>query len=416
MKLLHTSDWHLGRALYGKKRYEESAAFLDWLVTVIEEEKIDVLLVAGDVFDNSTPSNRAQELYYRFLCRVSDSCCRHVVVIAGNHDSPSFLNAPKELLSVMNVHVVGSAEEDVSREVLVLRDHGDRPLAVVCAVPYLRDRDIRTVEAGESVSRKNEKLLQGIRNHYFEAYEKASSLQSELAESGYPGVPVVVMGHLFTAGGKVTGDDGVRDLYAGSLAHVEEDVFPPHLSYVALGHLHVPQCVGGREFVRYSGSPIPMGFGESNQVKSVVVAVFEQDSPAHPKIDVIPVPCFQRLERIVGSLEDIYTRIEQLKKEQSNAWLEIEYTGKSVVGSLREDLNEAVDDSGLEISRICNRQVYDRVISATIEEKTLDDLEPGDVFQKCLEAYEVPVEERNELVSVYDEVVNALLEFDANKE
>ena len=96
MKILHTSDWHLGRSLYGKKRYDEFSEFLDWLGKTIEEECIDLLLVAGDIFDTSTPSNRAQKLYYRFLCRVAGSCCRHIVVIAGNHDSPSFLNAPKE--------------------------------------------------------------------------------------------------------------------------------------------------------------------------------------------------------------------------------------------------------------------------------------------------------------------------------
>ena len=108
MKTLHTSDWHLGRSLYGRKRYEEFSAFLDWLAQTIEDEKVDALLVAGDVFDTCTPSNRAQELYYRFLCRVAASYCRHVVVIAGNHDSPSFLNAPKELLRVLNVYVLGS--------------------------------------------------------------------------------------------------------------------------------------------------------------------------------------------------------------------------------------------------------------------------------------------------------------------
>ncbi|MDZ4186401.1 MAG: exonuclease subunit SbcD, partial [Desulfuromonadales bacterium] len=91
MKLLHTSDWHIGRALYGRKRYDEYQAFLNWLAALIESEDIDVLLVAGDVFDNSTPSNRAQELYYRFLCRVAATPSRHVVITAGNHDSPSFL-------------------------------------------------------------------------------------------------------------------------------------------------------------------------------------------------------------------------------------------------------------------------------------------------------------------------------------
>ena len=135
MKVLHTSDWHIGRTLYGRKRYEEFGAFLTWLADTIQQNEIDALLVAGDIFDTSAPSNRAQELYYRFLCRVAASCCRHVVVVAGNHDSPSFLNAPKELLKALDVHVVGSSTESPEDEVLVLRNDQDTPELIVCAVP-----------------------------------------------------------------------------------------------------------------------------------------------------------------------------------------------------------------------------------------------------------------------------------------
>ena len=166
MRLLHTSDWHIGRTLYGRKRYEEFEAFLHWLAETIQGDGIDALLVAGDVFDTSVPSNRAQELYYRFLCRVAASPCRHVVVVAGNHDSPSFLNAPRELLKALNVHVIGSASENPEDEVLVLRDGRDTPELIVCAVPYLRDRDIRVAEAGESVEDKERKLIEGIRSRY----------------------------------------------------------------------------------------------------------------------------------------------------------------------------------------------------------------------------------------------------------
>ena len=147
MKILHTSDWHIGRTLYGRKRYEEFEVFLTWLAETIQDNAIDALLVAGDVFDTSAPSNRAQELYYRFLCRMAASSCRHVVVVAGNHDSPSFLNAPKELLKALDVHVVGSSTESPEDEVLVLRNEQDAPELIVCAVPYLRDRDIRVAEA-----------------------------------------------------------------------------------------------------------------------------------------------------------------------------------------------------------------------------------------------------------------------------
>ena len=202
MKILHTSDWHLGRSLYGRKRYDEFTAFLDWLSTRIENEKIDALLVAGDVFDTSTPSNRAQELYYRFLCRVSGSTCRHIVVISGNHDSPSFLNAPKELLRALNVYVVGSTTDNLKDEVIVLYDEQNEPQAIVCAVPYLRDKDIRIVEAGETIDDKNAKLINGLKNHYADVCTLAEHKQVEFQKNGYSGVPIIAMGHLFTAGGK----------------------------------------------------------------------------------------------------------------------------------------------------------------------------------------------------------------------
>lgn len=108
MKLLHTSDWHLGRTLYGRKRYAEFEAFLAWLLVTIEQEQVEVLLIAGDLFDTTTPSNRAQELYYNFLCSVAASSCRHVVIIGGNHDSPSFLAVPAQLLRLPRALTTGS--------------------------------------------------------------------------------------------------------------------------------------------------------------------------------------------------------------------------------------------------------------------------------------------------------------------
>ena len=252
MKILHTSDWHLGRSLYGRKRYEEFSAFLDWLTQTIESEKVDALLVAGDVFDTSTPSNRAQELYYRFLCRVAASCCRHVVVIAGNHDSPSFLN----------VYVVGSMTDVLEDEVFILQTD-DKPEAIVCAVPYLRDKDIRTVEPGETIDDKNAKLVEGLRNHYADVCAIAEQKRAEFKSAGHDGTPIVAMGHLFTAGGKTVDGDGVRELYVGSLAHVGKEVFPSAIDYLALGHLHVPQAVGGAEHIGgfHTGAPFELARG-----------------------------------------------------------------------------------------------------------------------------------------------------------
>lgn len=412
MKILHTSDWHLGRSLYGRKRYEEFSAFLDWLAQTIEEEGIDVLLVAGDVFDTSTPSNRSQELYYRFLCRVAASCCHHVVVIAGNHDSPSFLNAPKELLRALNVHVIGSMNETLEDEVIVLYKD-DKPEAIVCAVPYLRDKDIRTAEPGETIDDKNSKLIEGLKRHYADVCDIAEQKRTEFKIAGHNGIPIVTMGHLFTAGGKTVDGDGVRELYVGSLAHVEKDVFPSKIDYLALGHLHVPQIVASKEHIRYSGSPIPMGYGEANQEKKVVLIEFKSTIP---NIQELSVPCFQKLVRIVGLLDDIHAKLEDMKTEGSCAWLEIEYTGSDIISNLREMLYETLVDSDMEIRRIKNRRVMDRVISMVAEDETLGDLETGDVFTRCLDTFGVPDKDREELIVSYNEIIKSLHEEDLNAE
>jgi len=305
MRVLHTSDWHIGRTLYGRKRYEEFESFLTWLAETIQQNRIDALLVSGDVFDTSAPSNRAQELYYRFLCRVAASVCRHVVVVAGNHDSPSFLNAPKELLKALDVHVVGSSTENTEDEVLVLRNEQDAPELIVCAVPYLRDRDIRVAEAGESVEDKERKMIEGIRNHYATVAALAEQKREELGAD----IPIVGTGHLFTAGGQTVDGDGVRELYVGSLAHVTAGIFPASFDYLALGHLHMPQKVNGSETIRYSGSPLPMGFGEAKQQKSVCQVEFHSTAAS---VQLIDVPVFQELECVTGDWDAISSRILEL--------------------------------------------------------------------------------------------------------
>ena len=406
MKILHTSDWHLGRSLYGRKRYDESLAFLNWLADLIESEGVDALLVAGDIFDTSTPSNRAQELYYRFLCKVAASCCRHIVVIAGNHDSPSFLNAPKELLRALNVYVVGSISEDPEAEVITLFGPDNIPEAIVCAVPYLRDRDIRTVETGETVADKNVKLVEGMQKHYAEVCKFAERKQTESGN-----IPIIGMGHLFTTGGKTVDGDGVRELYVGSLAHVGENIFPDCIDYLALGHLHVPQKVGKSEHIRYSGSPIPMGYGEASQEKSVVLVEFSENR----RITLLPVPCFQVLKRISGGIDEISTKINELKLQASNAWLEIEYTGTMIAGNLQGIINEAIADTDMEIRRIKNWRNDGRVSDQIDQKETLDDLDVNDVFIRCLDSYEVTEEERPALILAYKEIIQHLQEEDLNE-
>lgn len=274
LTILHTSDWHLGRRLYGRRRYDEFAAFLHWLTDTISTQKVDVLIVAGDIFDTMTPSNRAQALYYEFLGTVSKSCCQHIVIVAGNHDSPTFLDAPSQLLKFLNVHVIGTACEDVSDEVLILHDNSNLPSCIIAAVPYLRDRDVRSSRAGESMDSKDASVINGICAHYDAVADVAKAHQQDIINRLARHIPIIATGHLFAAGGSTTADDGVRELYVGNLGKISAEMFSPYFDYVALGHLHVPQRVGGHEHIRYSGSPLAMGFGEARQQKQVLLVQF----------------------------------------------------------------------------------------------------------------------------------------------
>jgi DNA repair protein SbcD/Mre11 len=407
MKLLHTSDWHLGRSLYEKKRYEEFAQFLDWLIRFIREEKIDILLVAGDIFDTTTPNNQVQEMYYRFLAEVSQTGCRHVVITGGNHDSPSFLNAPRQILRALHVHVIGDISGNPEDEVITIQNASGEMEAVVCAVPYLRDRDVRTAEAGESPEDKRKKLTDGISGHYAEVARIALGKTAKL-----PKVPIIGMGHLFTSGGKTVEGDGVRELYVGTLAYVDEKMFPASFDYLALGHLHMVQQVGDSEFKRYSGSPIAMGFGEADQEKKVIVAEFGKQLPC---ITEHTVPCFRRLERISGDREKILNRISELSIRGSNAWLEIDLTDPIPAADLTLMIEEAMEGTGMEICRIKNRIITERALKQAHTEETLDDLSETDVFSRLLdEQKEMEPQQREELTATFQEILLSMKENDVN--
>lgn len=406
MKLLHTSDWHLGRPLYGRNRHGEFEAFLDWLAGVVESEKVDLLAVSGDIFDTTTPSNRSQELYYRFLHRISRSSGCHVVVTGGNHDSPSLLEAPGALLRELRVHVAGAATADPGAAVLVLEDGGGAPLAVVCAVPYLRDRDIRTAGPGEGADDKNRKLIEGIERHYAEVCAAADACRSGLARE----VPLIATGHLFTAGGATVDGDGVREIYVGSLARVGPSSFPECIDYLALGHLHVAQRVGGSDRLRYSGSPIPMGFGEAGQRKLVLLVEFEGRTP---RVAELPVPCFRPLERIAGTIGELSARLLELRAAGSDAWLEVEFRGDEPAAVVQEELDRAVSGSLLEILRIRSSRQQASALAGSFEGEALEELDREAVFARCLDARGIEESLRPGLAECYHELLRSMDEEDA---
>lgn len=417
MKILHTSDWHLGQALYGRKRHEEFRLFLDWLSHTLNSEAVDVLLVAGDIFDSGLPSNQAQTLYYRFLCEAAKSPCRHVILTAGNHDSPSFLDAPQPLLQALDVHVIGQALEP-EEEVLLLNDEKGRPELIVCAVPFLRDRDLYRIRSEGDTDERDLLLAQGMREHYRRCAEKAEELRAEAARTypNSPSLPVVAMGHLFAAGGTVGEDDGVRDLRIGSLGQISADIFPPSFDYVALGHLHGPQKVNKEERIRYSGSPLPMGFGEAKQQKSVCLVEFEGKKPS---VRTLSVPLFQKMEKISGDLPSIEARLQELSDLGEAVWLEVLYTGSGIVSDLRERLQEKAGPK-LEILRVRTSYRLDVPSSAEDIETALEDMSVFDVFSRRLDDLErqngLDPEQRRALLETYAEAVDELLQADKGED
>jgi exonuclease SbcD len=416
MKILHTSDWHIGRSLYGTRRYEEFTKYLNWLNETIEKENISILLIAGDIFDTSAPGSRAQELYYKFLCKLTTSKCRHIIITAGNHDSPSFLEAPKELLKVINVRVSAAITDNISDEVLTLKDTAGNPEIIVCAVPYLRDKDIRTAESGESISDKNKKINEGIKNHYNKVFKYAEKVQSEIFKTHKNYLPIIAMGHLFAAGGKTTDGDGVRELYIGTLAHIDKSIFPESISYTALGHLHVPQVVASTPPIRYSGSPLPIGFGESEQKKLVIIVEFNtKDSNVktpQATIKEIEVPRFQALKLIKGDFDKISKELDILKQKAISTWVEIQYTGKEIIGNLKEQIEIKTENSPIEVLRIQNKQIMDRTLTQTVPEESLEKLSEVDVFKRCLEAAEIPKEQYVILEELYAHTLKLITETD----
>ena len=413
MKLLHTSDWHLGRMLFTKRRYAEFEQFLNWLFEVIETEKIDYLVIAGDVFDTTTPSSRAQELYFHFLGRLAlpHSHCRHVIVTAGNHDSPALLEAPKSLLKALNIHVVANVKPDEpEKEILLFYGPDGLPELIVCAVPFLQDRDVRKSMPGETPDDKQRKLLEGIAEHYRNVFERAKVIRTEAAAKSGKHIPIIATGHLFAAGSKVNVEDletgdGVRDLYVGNLNCVSADIFPDYVDYVALGHLHVPQKVAASETIRYSGSPIPMGFGESRQEKILHIVEFAEHEKS-VSVESITVPRFQNLLQIRGDWSEISSAIRELKDRNESIWLEIEYNGQESLPDLKSKIENEVSDCAMEVLRIQNRQILDNIHLTWEKTKGRDLHELGidEVFRLKLDSENTPQSQRENLISAFREI------------
>lgn len=402
LNILHTSDWHLGMTLCGRRRDKEAKKFLEWLAGVIGNESIDLLLVTGDIFDNGSPSATSQSLYYQFLTDAAAAGCRHIIITAGNHDSPAFLEAPREILEALNIHIVGKAGAGNPGETYLLDGPNGEPECIVAAVPYLRDRDIRQSAPGISLDEKAVQVRKGVQSLYQEAWEAACAMQPD----GGPGVPVIVTGHLFAAGGKTIEGDGVRDQVAGFIERVGADVFPEEAAYVALGHLHVPQTVAGMNTIRYPGSPLPVGFGEAEQEKQVIIITTKPGMPA--KVSSVPVPRFRRLTTIRGDLPAIEDRICELTLSGDSYWAEVIYDGAMVPGDLMGKVAGMIEGTKIEALRVKDARLVAEALSAYESCEELEELTVEEVFCRRMETADVPPEQRDQLLTTFREIFNEM--------
>ena len=396
MKILHTSDWHLGQKLTGRDRDEEHRLALDWLADFIGQEKVDVLVVAGDVFDIHNPPNSARELYYRFLRKLIQSRVRHVVIIGGNHDSPNMLEAPKELLQLLGIHVVGAATGDVSDEIIELKDAEGKVELVVAAVPFLRDQDLRKAFEGETTIERYERIREAIRAHYEEV---AAAIREKYGTE----IPVIATGHLYATGASSSAKQD--NIYLGNLENIAAEDFPEIFEYVALGHIHRPQAVGGIEHIRYCGSLIPLNFSETKDDKLVVLAELENGKLKAIKEQTLPV--FRRLKTIEGDLEYIKKRLSQLDKDYRDGlspWVELVVDEEHPEPGLADDLREFASGLHPEILAIRLKRQASKSLDELVGGE-LDALSPEEVFLRRCEAKGITDKEQKELLKTYRELL-----------
>jgi len=382
MRLLHTSDWHLGQTLHDFDRSYEHEHFLGWLLDTLEIEQIDALLIAGDVFDNPNPSADAQRQFYHFLTQAKRRIPHlDIVVIAGNHDSAGRLEAPASLLQVLGVTVVGCSRNaqgdlDLSRLIAPLHDRQGDITAWCLAIPFLRPGDV------PKAATDGDAYLKGVRQLYRQTLDHA-------LERWENGQAIVALGHCHISGG-LTSEDSERRLVIGGAEALPVDTFDPAIAYVALGHLHRAQKVGGQERVRYSGSPLPMSFTEIDYPHQV--ARVDLDGGAVRNITPLPVPRPVELLRIPRQPTLIDDAINQLKALnlpdaplEAQPYLQVRVRLTAPEPGLRARVEAALDKKPVRLARIETTYGDPADQSAIDRPQSLDDLgrlQPDDIFQK----------------------------------
>lgn len=394
MRILHTSDWHLGQNFYSKSRAAEHQAFLDWLLASAQEHDVDAIIVAGDIFDTGSPPSYARELYNRFVVQLQQTGCR-LVVLAGNHDSVATLNESRDILAFLKTTVVANA----GHAPFILPQRDGSPGAIFCPVPFLRPRELVTSQAGHSSGEKQQLLLNAISDYYQQQYQQACDLRGDRA------LPIIASGHLTTVGASKS--DAVRDIYIGTLDAFPANRFPP-ADYIALGHIHRAQVVGGCEHIRYSGSPIPLSFDETGKNKSVNLVAFTQGRLA----DVTPliVPVTQPLAVLKGDFASISEQLNQWQDSapQPAVWLDIEITSDEYMHDIQRKIQAQTETLPVEVLLVRRSRAQRNRILAGAQRETLSELQVEDVFARRLALETLEATQQQRLEQLFNETLHSL--------
>ncbi len=407
MRILHTSDWHLGQTLHDVSREDEHRRFLAWLLDTLAAEQADALIVAGDVFDNANPFSSAQRMYYRFLadCRARFPKL-DVIVVGGNHDSPSRLDAPADLLDAFGVTVVGGVPRttdgravDVERFVVPLTAAAGHVAAWVVAVPFLRPADIQ----GE-VESDEDRAVAGVRRLYDAAFELARARRA-------PGQAIVATGHCYMVGGELS-KLSEREIQRGNQDALPGDLFPDDVAYVALGHLHKAQRVGGRDHVRYCGSPIPLALSEKDYRHQVLLV--ELDGETCREVREIRVPRTRDLlviPEVHAPLDDVLLTLNELPAEPTDdepkPLLEVRVALDAPQPNVTRTVRDAVAEKWVELVSV--RVTYTgtgRGLADELPSTNLNDLTPEDVFLRRYQKYYAGEDVPPELFDAYREMLD----------
>ncbi|MDR0538283.1 MAG: exonuclease SbcCD subunit D C-terminal domain-containing protein [Tannerellaceae bacterium] len=341
MKIIHTSDWHIGQTFYEYDRQAEHLLFLSWLKKQIKNENADALLIAGDIFDNPNPSAESQTIYYGFLHELTaENPQLQVVVIAGNHDSAARLEAPNPLLESMKIYVRGivqrTPEGEIDANWLTIPLMKNNQIAAWClAVPYLRRGDYPAADThSEGVGKLYKYLLEHIP-------DKTK--------------PVIAMGHLYASGAELSENDTSERIIVGGLDSIPPEYFPPEITYLALGHLHRSQRAGKKDNIRYAGAPLPMSFSERKNKQGILsVEIIDgkaQVNSIHfpPPVELISIP------EKPGSPENVREEITFLPQGETtelSPFLEIKVKLSEPEPSLRFHIEEALKHKAVRLATI----------------------------------------------------------------